>query len=388
MSTIKNLIKSASSASELRALLKFKMSEVPNQDAINLEFSALAKSDIDFCFDALTKVSRSFAIVIQQLPVELKEAVGIFYLVLRGLDTVEDDMNLDEIEKEKMLRSFYKYCYLTDFRLNGIGDTADYQLLLENFDKVTRSFLNLKEEYKDVIADICFRMGNGMADSISYKIQTVKDYDIYCHYVAGLVGQGLSELFAASGFEDESLVEEMAKANSMGLFLQKTNITRDYLEDFDAGRVFWPEEIWKQFHEELSFYKLIPESANSLKGLNYMVKDAIRHLPDCINYLKLLKNEEVFRFCAIPQLMAVATLVELYDNVEVFNRNVKIRKGLSARILMETKNVDTVIIMLCQFIEELSDKMQRSNNTPADMWQSIHEIKIALGYKLDNPIIF
>ena len=32
-------------------------------------------------------------------------------------------------------------------------------------------------------------------------------------------------------------------ANSMGLFLQKTNIIRDYLEDIVQGREFWPREV-------------------------------------------------------------------------------------------------------------------------------------------------
>lgn len=31
------------------------------------------------------------------------------------------------------------------------------------------------------------------------QVDTVKDYDLYCHYVAGLVGVGLSHLFASSG---------------------------------------------------------------------------------------------------------------------------------------------------------------------------------------------
>ena len=38
----------------------------------------------------LNKVSRSFAIVIEQLGDELRNAICIFYLVLRGLDTVGD----------------------------------------------------------------------------------------------------------------------------------------------------------------------------------------------------------------------------------------------------------------------------------------------------------
>lgn len=40
----------------------------------------------------LPQVSRSFAAVIQQLPKVLAKDVMVFYLVLRGLDTVEDDM--------------------------------------------------------------------------------------------------------------------------------------------------------------------------------------------------------------------------------------------------------------------------------------------------------
>lgn len=65
----------------------------------------------------------------------------------------------------------------------------------------------------------------------------------YCHYVAGLVGIGLSRLFSASELEDPLVGEDIECANSMGLFLQKTNIIRDYLEDQREGREFWPQEV-------------------------------------------------------------------------------------------------------------------------------------------------
>lgn len=35
--------------------------------------------------------------------------VVLFYLILRGLDTVEDDMTLPIEKKDKMLREFYIY---------------------------------------------------------------------------------------------------------------------------------------------------------------------------------------------------------------------------------------------------------------------------------------
>jgi farnesyl-diphosphate farnesyltransferase len=33
----------------------------------------------------------------------------LFYLILRGLDTVEDDMTIPIEKKDKMLREFHKY---------------------------------------------------------------------------------------------------------------------------------------------------------------------------------------------------------------------------------------------------------------------------------------
>jgi phytoene/squalene synthetase len=51
-----------------------------------------------------------------------------------------------------------------------------------------------------VIADITRRMGAGMADFIqTEEVATLEQYDLYCHYVAGLVGIGLSQMFGARG---------------------------------------------------------------------------------------------------------------------------------------------------------------------------------------------
>lgn len=57
------------------------------------------------------------------------------------------------------------------------------------------------------------------------------------------MGIGLSRLFSASELEDPVVGEDTKSSNSMGLFLQKTNIIRDYLEDQQEGREFWPQEV-------------------------------------------------------------------------------------------------------------------------------------------------
>lgn len=46
-----------------------------------------------------------------------------------------------------------------------------------------------------------------------------------------------------SELEDQCIGKDEQLANSMGLFLQKTNIIRDYLEDVNEGRQFWPKEV-------------------------------------------------------------------------------------------------------------------------------------------------
>ena len=57
------------------------------------------------------------------------------------------------------------------------------------------------------------------------------------------MGIGLSRLFSVSRLEDPDVGLETDLSNSMGLFLQKTNIIRDYLEDINEDREFWPQEV-------------------------------------------------------------------------------------------------------------------------------------------------
>lgn len=78
-------------------------------------------------------------------------------------------------------------------------------------------------------------------------------------FCTGLVGVGLCHLFASSGCEDPKFQQGMdTLANHMGLFLQKTNIIRDYLEDImeePAPRMFWPREVWGRYAGELDEFK-------------------------------------------------------------------------------------------------------------------------------------
>lgn len=65
-----------------------------------------------------------------------RPAVAIFYLVLRGLDTVEDDMSLKPELKRQLLLDFHNKLYEPGWTFDGSGpDEKDRHLLVE-FDVV------------------------------------------------------------------------------------------------------------------------------------------------------------------------------------------------------------------------------------------------------------
>lgn len=165
-----------------------------------------------------------------------------------------------------------------------------------------------------------------------FSVDTLASFDLYCHFVAGLVGEGLSRLFSASGKESPELGEQLTLSNSMGLMLQKTNILRDFREDTDEGRVWWPEEIWSKYVSKPEELYAVGNEDKAMWALSEMTVDALTHATDALDYLTLLTNQSVFNFCAIPQVMAVATLETCFMNPKVMHQNVKIRKGLAVSV--------------------------------------------------------
>ena len=282
--------------------------------------------------------------MIRQLPAELALPVTVFYLVLRALDTIEDDMDLakfraviarclamlyhqpsdhdaagllqllecrggpfadgaavtaaaDAVDAENvsagasnvvvvkfkvaMLRQFS--AWLSDdaalpaaamANLIGEADEAD---LLSRFDAVQRVFRALPQAHRSIIEDVTQRMADGMAEYIDKDLrqgtENTADYSHYCHIVAGLVGEGLSRQFAACGLEPQSVSAVLAVDGGkdslsyhMGLMLQKTNIMRDYLEDFLDGRAFWPKDVWRLYAPHESGQQLLGSLAQVWVG--------------------------------------------------------------------------------------------------------------------------
>ena len=75
--------------------------------------------------------------------------------------------------------------------------------------------------------------------------------------------------------------------------------------------------------------------------MNHLITNALEHIPDCLVYLSSIKDKDNFNFCAIPQVMAIATMAACYNNGDVFRGVVKIRRG-------EACYVSSTIVVGCR----------------------------------------
>lgn len=335
--------------------------------------------DLKECFRLLNLTSRSFASVIQELHPELLVPVTLFYLILRGLDTIEDDMTLAIEKKEPLLRNFDAHLEDESWTFHESGPNEKDRELLVKFDVVAKEYNKIKKEYRVIIADITKRMGNGMADYAKdaehnqQGVQTIKDYEMYCHYVAGLVGEGLTRLFVEAKLANPVLLQRPELMESMGQFLQQTNVIRDIREDHDDRRYFWPKEVWSKYVDKLPDIFLPENREKALHCQSEMILHALQRADDCLYYMAGVREQSVFNFVAIPQTMAIATLELCFQNYAMFERNVKITKGQACGIMMRsTQNLQ----MVCELFREYARKIHRKNR-PQD--PHFLDISIACG---------
>jgi len=342
-------------------------------DAVHQRDPEKESPSLQKCFDFLEKTSRSFSSVIQELHPELLIPVSLFYLILRGLDTIEDDMTISLEEKDPLLRKFDQITEKEGWSYDGNGPNEKDRELLVQFANVTEEFRKIKPAYREIINDITQKMGNGMADYCIKAMDTVQDYDLYCYYVAGLVGNGLTRLFVESGLANPALLKKPELQESMGLFLQKTNIIRDVREDFDDNRRFWPREIWSKHVDNFEDLFKPENKEAALNCSSDMVLNSLNHADQCLFYLAGLKEQSVFNFAAIPQSMAIATLELVFRNPTIFKKNIKITKGDACRIMMQsTQNLKLV----CEVFRQYTRKIHKKN-TPRD--PNFLKISIACG---------
>jgi farnesyl-diphosphate farnesyltransferase len=244
--------------------------------------------------------------------------------------------------KDPILRDFDNILRKEGWTFDGNHSKEKDRELLVHFDCVITEFAKIKEPYQVIISDITKRMGNGMADYCANAehnengVDTIADYEKYCHYVAGLVGEGLTRLFVEAKLANPALLKRPELTESMGQLLQQVNIIRDIHEDWQEKRRFWPKEIWTKYVDNFEDLMKPEFKEQALACSSDMIHNALTRAPDCLFYLAGLKEQSIFNFCAIPQTMAISTLDICYRNPAMFERNVKISKGEACKNMLNS----------------------------------------------------
>ncbi len=307
----------------------------------------MVASDLDYQEHILQDVSRTFALTIPQLPDNLTRVVGNAYLLCRIADTIEDDPSLDAGQKRQFSESLIQVI-AGDLSAQSFADElhpllSDSMLdaekdLIYNTPRVIRITHGFSDRQRAALARCIRIMSRGMSDFQQNKsldgLADMPHMDRYCYYVAGVVGEMLTELFCDYSEEIDAQNSELQKlAVSFGQGLQMTNILKDIWEDHQRGACWLPREVFQRVGFDLGKLAADYDRESFSQGLSELIGIARLHLQNALSYTLLIPGHEagIRRFCLWALGMAVLTLRKLHANpsftsgqqVKISRRSVK-----------------------------------------------------------------
>jgi farnesyl-diphosphate farnesyltransferase len=279
--------------------------------------------DVSYQEQILPHVSRTFALTIPQLPPRLRVAVCNAYLVCRIADTIEDEPALSALETREYLERFTAVvsgskpaaplAHELARRLSDRTLPAERELVC-NMERVTRVTATLGEQRAAIercTALMCHGMHHFQQTASLRGLARTSDLDSYCYYVAGVVGEMLTELFcgyspAVAG--QRAALSELSVSFAQGL--QLTNIIKDFWEDRSRGACWFPQDVFAREGVELA--QLSPQGTDARfhAGVRELVAVAHAHLRNALAYALLIPASEtgIRRFCLWAIGLAVLTL--------------------------------------------------------------------------------
>jgi isopentenyl-diphosphate delta-isomerase type 1 len=274
--------------------------------------------------EILPQVSRTFALTIPQLPAELRPAVANAYLLCRMADTIEDEPGLTSAQKRYYQRRYFEVIsgqgdakclsdeltqHLTEQTLAAERELIRHMLLILAVNDT------LNPAKRRAILDCLNIMTTGMAefqDKAGLQgLATRTELDRYCYYVAGVVGETLTEFFI--DFEPQlSTQRETLKhlARSFGTGLQLTNILKDQWEDRSRGVCWLPQDLLAEYHLQPCVLQAGVRDPKHVQVVRQMVGTANAHLQRALQFALLIpaRHPGIRRFMVWTIGLALLTL--------------------------------------------------------------------------------
>jgi len=275
----------------------------------------------------LERVSRTFALTIPELPPALCDQVGNAYLLCRIADTIEDEPRLSPDDKQAFIRLFLAALtgdIAADEFSAGLlprlseATPATEQELISEAPSVIRHFQAYPALPREAIHQCVQIMSHGMAE---YQVKACPEglpdlaaLDQYCYFVAGVVGEMLTQLFCAASADCARQQASMSRlAVAFGQGLQMTNILKDVWEDRARGVCWLPRELCAEVGLDLANLAGAADEPAFGQALERLIAIANGHLQDALDYSLLIPASEqgMRQFCLWAIGMARLTLRKL-----------------------------------------------------------------------------
>lgn len=279
----------------------------------------------------LPGVSRTFALTIPQLPEPLRTSVTNAYLLCRIADTIEDEPTLSAPQKQAFHDRFQAIVAgrgVPPERFSAelhpllsetmSGDERELIRQMSVVIAITHS-LPVKEQaaLEQCVRIMCEGMPWFQRNRRWDGLDDIAEFERYCYYVAGVVGEMLTDLFCQYSRDIARHGERLrALSVSFGAGLQMTNILKDVWEDRRQGTCWLPRDVFQQFGFDLRELNEAHYDPAFGDGIRELVARAHGHLRNALAYVQLLPAEEVGirRFCLWSIAMAALTLQRLNAN--------------------------------------------------------------------------
>jgi 15-cis-phytoene synthase len=175
----------------------------------------------------ITRQSKSnLALAFVSLGRERKRDITVFYAFCRVVDDISDSAELSAIEKRVRLANWR----------GMLRSAVPYEpLLARDVRELMRKYSLSPDTLEEIIAGVEMDLG-------IVRYPTFEQLRVYCYRVASAVGLVSIEIF---GYRNPRCREY---AVDLGLALQMTNIIRDVWKDYQARRIYLPQEDMARFH--------------------------------------------------------------------------------------------------------------------------------------------
>ncbi len=327
----------------------------------------------------LQKVSRTYALTIRSLGQPFREPVLVGYLLCRIADTYEDSESLPYEAKIKALTLFLDLLRDGDdpVKLNELKaqltpfSIDDDEEFLAIYPELTiEQYRTFDEKVQAIMLNTVSEMVEGMKETVTKQhtqgtigTDTEEELEQYCYYVAGTVGNMLTELFyLQSPWITKKLNEEMKSLNqSFGQALQLTNIIKDAMGDLKRGVSFIPKDLAREYKVDPDTLYLMENREAAKKVMNHLILKATKNLNEALDYCLMIPKQEprMRLFLIMPVLFAIKTLGAAMDNYDELldpDAKVKISRGEVKRII---KYITVNCIWDYQLVKEYQTELKK-----------------------------